>query len=59
MIEEGLWAEGTAPAGHIDLVGDADSGDVQWFAPCSRLLLLNYSTIKEICARFVDILILL
>jgi len=49
-----LWAEGAAPAGEIDLVGDADGGDVHSEAPCSRLLLLNYSTIKEIWARFVD-----
>jgi len=54
VIEEGLWAESASPAGHIDLVGDADDGDVQWLAPCSRLLMLNYSTCREREARFVD-----
>ena len=30
MIEEGSWAESAAPACDVDLVGDADDGDVQW-----------------------------
>jgi hypothetical protein len=33
MIKEGLWAESAAPAGDIDLVGDADDGDVHSESP--------------------------